>query len=803
MSRSNHLLLKEKLGERQLEVERFQARMVSVNGRVRVKDKTGYVWIRIADMVTQAFNLNVQVKENQPVWVIYDEITHEYVVEKLDATRLKSLPDWDGDPGLANHARAHEPGGGDPINVYTRMLVALKTYVTADNVGLTVNIAPYGSFGGQNNKNLASSQPVSGLARYVLVYLDTTDNTIKTVDGATTVDLATVEPAKPALPDGGVASAYVRLDGDQTTFAETDIKDARDFLNANLAYILKTIIQAKGDLIVGTGAGAVDNLAVGANDTVPIADSTQPMGMRWGAPTPAAHTHPASGVTVDTTNFDGNLSAADDDVQKALETLDEISGGQTIFPIKNVLYNSLSHDIWPEGANFANVADGTKFAAQWYILHNGSGGFEPNLTRQTAGSEDTAGAWPLLTGQEAAKLAGFATFLKAADTYPLRGRSLSISFEAQGLSTIRAAVLSWSGTADSYTVDVVGSWATGNPTLVANWSYANTPAASIDTTPGFPTRFKVEGITFPTTGTNLALFVWTPDTFNFGDTLQIRNVQLEIGTVATEFVAGHFLRDAILSEKAAEYLKIWQLWESDGGAVAAQIDATGNLSMNGGEIYAEGENTVGTFSRARNRYAGLSLISHFQGGGVGGATFAGSPFDNAPTTSYLNGSYFSIITTSLTGSFYYKAPVAGWLTTGMSLLARSFLSSGATHVGIRFDDGTNNNYVMWLIDSVTATGSITLNAEESIGGSVTNSTYDVRLPAMEGVPLMLRITSLGGSSWRADYWVAGEIPSGVGFVWKNGATMTWTVSRVGLFVRKTGGTSRAGIFDYVAANIIT
>jgi hypothetical protein len=281
MSRSNHLLLKEKLGERQLEVERFQARMVSVNGRIKVKDKTGYVWIRIAEMVTQAFNLNVQVRENQPVWVIYDETTHEYVVEKIDTTRLKSLPDWDGDPGLANHARAHEPGGGDPINVYTRMLVALKTYVTADNTGLTINIAPYGDFGGQNSKNLASSQPVSGLARYVLIYLDTSDNTIKAVDGTTTVDLDTVEPTKPALPDNGVASAYVRLDGDQTTIAETDIKDARAFLNANLTYILRSIIQAKGDLIVGTGAGSVAVLTVGANGTSPVADDTQSTGIRW------------------------------------------------------------------------------------------------------------------------------------------------------------------------------------------------------------------------------------------------------------------------------------------------------------------------------------------------------------------------------------------------------------------------------------------------------------------------------------------------------------------------------------------
>lgn len=232
MSRDNHLLLQEKLGERQLEVERFRARMISVNGQVSVKGKPGYVWVRIGTLVAQALNLEVAVKENQAIWVIFDEAANEYVVEKLDVSQLKYSDTWNGDPNLANHARSHEPGGGDPINIYTRMLVALKTYVTSDNTGLTVNVAPYGDFNGYNNLSLAASKPASGLARYVLIYLDTADWAIKTVDGNTVIDLAIIEPDRPALPDGGMASAYVRIDGDQITFADDDIKEARDFLNS-------------------------------------------------------------------------------------------------------------------------------------------------------------------------------------------------------------------------------------------------------------------------------------------------------------------------------------------------------------------------------------------------------------------------------------------------------------------------------------------------------------------------------------------------------------------------------------------
>lgn len=45
---------------------------------------------------------------------------------------------------------------------------------------------------------------------------------------------------------------------------------------------MATAIDAKGDLIAGTGADAFSRLAVGANDTVLIADSTTATGLKWG-----------------------------------------------------------------------------------------------------------------------------------------------------------------------------------------------------------------------------------------------------------------------------------------------------------------------------------------------------------------------------------------------------------------------------------------------------------------------------------------------------------------------------------------
>ncbi len=45
-----------------------------------------------------------------------------------------------------------------------------------------------------------------------------------------------------------------------------------------------TIWDAKGDLAVGSGADAADNLTVGANDTILMADSAQTLGLKWVAP---------------------------------------------------------------------------------------------------------------------------------------------------------------------------------------------------------------------------------------------------------------------------------------------------------------------------------------------------------------------------------------------------------------------------------------------------------------------------------------------------------------------------------------
>jgi hypothetical protein len=53
---------------------------------------------------------------------------------------------------------------------------------------------------------------------------------------------------------------------------------------------MATAIDAKGDLVAGTGADAFSRLAVGANDTVLTADSTAATGLKWATPTAGGYT---------------------------------------------------------------------------------------------------------------------------------------------------------------------------------------------------------------------------------------------------------------------------------------------------------------------------------------------------------------------------------------------------------------------------------------------------------------------------------------------------------------------------------
>lgn len=124
----------------------------------------------------------------------------------------------------------------------------------------------------------------------------------------------------------------------------------------------------------------------------------------------------------------------------------------------------------------------------------------------------------------------------------LIGNTVTVTFKAKvsdvtKLDNVKAAILAWNGTADAVTSDVVSAWNIEgtDPTLVANWTYENTPS-NLGLTTSYAT-FTVTANIDTASAKNIALLVWSDVTdTTLGHLLYITDVKLEKGGVATPFV---------------------------------------------------------------------------------------------------------------------------------------------------------------------------------------------------------------------------------------------------------------------------
>jgi len=152
--------------------------------------------------------------------------------------------------------------------------------------------------------------------------------------------------------------------------------------------------------------------------------------------------------------------------------------------------------------------------------------------------------------ETANKKFGYIQLIESKDAIKYAGKYCSLQFKAKTttgkvINNVRAAVLSWSSTADAVTSDVVSAWGGQgtNPTLVANWTAENV-AANLALTASWQT-FKIENIAIDTASmTNLAIFIWVDDTdCAVDDLLYITEMQLNEGEVCLPYSPKPFLAE--------------------------------------------------------------------------------------------------------------------------------------------------------------------------------------------------------------------------------------------------------------------
>lgn len=221
--------------------------------------------------------------------------------------------------------------------------------------------------------------------------------------------------------------------------------------------------------------------------------------------------------------------------------------------------------VWQRGTSFNNIttplnSDSTYLQDRWVLLSDGN-----NVVTVTQESTTipTGGLYACTANvTTASKKFGFLQIIERKNIVALiQNGACSLSFKARkgsGNTTVdhlRAGVLAWSSTADAPTRDVVSAWnaEASDPTLVANWTYENTPS-DLTLTTAYQT-FEIENITLDTASTtNLAVFIWVDnDDGTVGDTIHFTDVQLETGATANTFARRSIADELVLCKRYLQY----------------------------------------------------------------------------------------------------------------------------------------------------------------------------------------------------------------------------------------------------------
>jgi hypothetical protein len=175
---------------------------------------------------------------------------------------------------------------------------------------------------------------------------------------------------------------------------------------------------------------------------------------------------------------------------------------------------------------------------RWYILSDTNDVID--VTRAT--EAPTNGQFSIgLDVETANKKFGIAQIIEQRNCYGLIGQTVTLSFKAKVSSTtkldnVKAAIVAWSGTADTVTSDIISAWNVEgtNPTLIANATYENTPA-NLNVTTSWAT-YSVSAAVDTASTVNIIAFIWSDVTdTTAGDFLYITDVQLEKGSSASDF----------------------------------------------------------------------------------------------------------------------------------------------------------------------------------------------------------------------------------------------------------------------------
>ena len=203
--------------------------------------------------------------------------------------------------------------------------------------------------------------------------------------------------------------------------------------------------------------------------------------------------------------------------------------------------------------------DDTYVLDRWYILSDGNDIIDVSQETTTI---PTNGKYAIALDVETAnKKFGIAQIIEGKDCVGLIGDTITFSFKAKvsdtsKLDNVKAAIVSWSGTEDSVTSDIISAWGNEgtNPTLIANATYENTPA-NLSLTTSYAT-YSVSANIDTSGANNIIVFIWSDVTdTTAGHFLYVTDCQLERGNTTTPFEHRSFGDELLRCQRYAQLVR--------------------------------------------------------------------------------------------------------------------------------------------------------------------------------------------------------------------------------------------------------
>lgn len=220
------------------------------------------------------------------------------------------------------------------------------------------------------------------------------------------------------------------------------------------------------------------------------------------------------------------------------------------FGFRNRLINP-SGEIWQRANSSGGaIADGSYAFDRWYGLSQTAGN---SASQQTNVENGMPYMMRLAQANASAQRFGIAQVIESKNSIDLRGQGVVLSARVRmsASTTLRYAIIEWTGTADTVTKDFVLDWTNGTFTagnFFTTTSTTITATGSTALTANTLATVSLSG-TIGSSANNVAVIFWTDSTQAQNVTLDIGKAQLEVGLAPTALAKRSIYEETALCQR--------------------------------------------------------------------------------------------------------------------------------------------------------------------------------------------------------------------------------------------------------------